>query len=129
MQYSARQTVEKLEKKGLGPVKCSVLCGGLSKNKLFIETLAGALGRPVVVPNVTEAVLLGSAMLGAAAARVYPSLTDCALSMASQGSVVLEQDADILRYNITSVPCKPFVRDNSQGKKSIKSHHWFHFVS
>ncbi len=45
-----------------------MICGGLSKSALFVQTHADVLGIPVVLPDQTESVLLGAAMLGAAAA-------------------------------------------------------------
>ena len=43
------------------------MCGGLSKNAIFVQTHADVMGLPVVLPDVTESVLLGSAILAAAA--------------------------------------------------------------
>ena len=43
------------------------ICGGLSKNELFVQTHADVLGLPVVLPETTESVLLGAAILGATA--------------------------------------------------------------
>ena len=43
------------------------MCGGLSKNAIFVQTHADVMGLPVVLPYVTESVLLGSAILAAAA--------------------------------------------------------------
>lgn len=45
-----------------------VICGGLKKSKLYLQTHADAIGLPVVVPDCAEPVLLGCAMSAAAAA-------------------------------------------------------------
>lgn len=45
------------------------ICGGLSKSELFVQTQADVLGLPVIQPHEKESVLLGAAMLGAAAVR------------------------------------------------------------
>uniref|UniRef100_UPI003AAC4415 FGGY carbohydrate kinase domain-containing protein n=1 Tax=Centroberyx gerrardi TaxID=166262 RepID=UPI003AAC4415 len=50
------------------------LCGGLSKNPLFVQIHANATGLPVVLPDQTEAVLIGAAVLGACASRDYISI-------------------------------------------------------
>ncbi|XP_077096545.1 FGGY carbohydrate kinase domain-containing protein-like [Siphateles boraxobius] len=43
------------------------LCGGLSKNALFVQTHANTTGLPVVLSAEPEAVLLGAAVIGACA--------------------------------------------------------------
>ena len=43
------------------------MCGGLSKNGTFVRAHADVLGLPVILPEVTESVLLGAAILAAAA--------------------------------------------------------------
>uniref|UniRef100_A0A3Q2ZX33 FGGY carbohydrate kinase domain-containing protein n=1 Tax=Kryptolebias marmoratus TaxID=37003 RepID=A0A3Q2ZX33_KRYMA len=50
------------------------LCGGLSKNPLFVQIQANAAGMPVVLPDQTEAVLVGAAVLGACASQDYSSI-------------------------------------------------------
>ncbi|XP_061926072.1 FGGY carbohydrate kinase domain-containing protein isoform X4 [Entelurus aequoreus] len=48
-------------------IKTIFLCGGLGKNALFVQVHANATGLPVVLPDQTEAVLVGAAVLGACA--------------------------------------------------------------
>lgn len=50
------------------------MCGGLSKNKLFVQTYADVCRMPVLEPVESEMVLLGAAILGAMAAKEYTSL-------------------------------------------------------
>uniref|UniRef100_A0A3Q2QQN7 FGGY carbohydrate kinase domain containing n=1 Tax=Fundulus heteroclitus TaxID=8078 RepID=A0A3Q2QQN7_FUNHE len=50
-------------------IRTLFLCGGLSKNLLFVQIQANATGLPVVLPNQTEAVLAGAAVLGACASQ------------------------------------------------------------
>ncbi|XP_060770179.1 FGGY carbohydrate kinase domain-containing protein isoform X6 [Neoarius graeffei] len=47
------------------------LCGGLSKNPLFVQMHANITGLPIVLPAEKEAVLVGAAVLGACASRDY----------------------------------------------------------
>ncbi|XP_072022045.1 LOW QUALITY PROTEIN: FGGY carbohydrate kinase domain-containing protein-like [Amphiura filiformis] len=49
-------------------------CGGLSKNSLFLQVHADITGLPIVLPKETECVLVGSAILGAAAAGHYTNV-------------------------------------------------------
>ncbi|XP_076601289.1 FGGY carbohydrate kinase domain-containing protein isoform X3 [Chaetodon auriga] len=45
-------------------IRTLFLCGGLSKNSLFVQIHANATGLPVVLPDQMEAVLIGAAVLG-----------------------------------------------------------------
>ncbi|KAK5607340.1 hypothetical protein CRENBAI_026388 [Crenichthys baileyi] len=64
------------------------LCGGLSKNPLFVQIQANATGLPVVLPNQTEAVLVGAAVLGACASRDCRTIQEAMENMAKVGRVV-----------------------------------------
>lgn len=54
-----------------------MICGGLSKNPIFIQTHSEACDLPVLCPNEKETVLVGAAILGACAAKFYPNLEVC----------------------------------------------------
>nr|XP_023674589.1 FGGY carbohydrate kinase domain-containing protein isoform X1 [Paramormyrops kingsleyae] len=64
------------------------LCGGLSKNTLFVQTHADVTGLPIVLPCQTEAVLVGAAILGAYASHDYVSIQDAMEKMAKVGKVI-----------------------------------------
>ncbi|KAL0966274.1 hypothetical protein UPYG_G00293240 [Umbra pygmaea] len=64
------------------------LCGGLSKNPLYVQVHANATGLPVLLPAQTEAVLVGAAILGACASRDYSSIQEAMEKMAKVGKVV-----------------------------------------
>lgn len=72
--YSTRHIIESLYKSGRKEFKSILICGGLSKNKLYIRAHADICGIPVLISNEDESVLLGAAMLGATASKVYPTL-------------------------------------------------------
>ncbi len=59
-----------------------LICGGLSKNEVFLRAHANAIGLPVLVPQQPESVLLGAAELGATVAGFYSSLREAVLHMA-----------------------------------------------
>ncbi|XP_047444848.1 FGGY carbohydrate kinase domain-containing protein isoform X1 [Mugil cephalus] len=69
-------------------IRTLFLCGGLSKNDLFVQIQANATGLPVVLPNQTEAVLVGAAVLGACASRDYSTIQEAMEKMAKVGKVV-----------------------------------------
>ncbi|XP_062850459.1 FGGY carbohydrate kinase domain-containing protein [Trichomycterus rosablanca] len=64
------------------------LCGGLSKNFLFVQMHANITGLPVVLPAEREAVLVGAAVLGACASHDYSSIQEAMGKMAKIGKVV-----------------------------------------
>ncbi|KAM9844649.1 FGGY carbohydrate kinase domain-containing protein isoform 2-T2 [Aulostomus maculatus] len=69
-------------------VRTLFLCGGLSKNSLFVQIHANATGLPVVLPDQLEAVLVGAAVLGACASQDHSSLQEAMGRMAKVGKVV-----------------------------------------
>lgn len=73
---------------GRKPFESLLICGGLRKSQLFVEAHAEACALPVLVPDESEMVLVGSAMLGACAAKVFPSLEAASKGMASRCDVV-----------------------------------------
>jgi ribulose kinase len=66
-----------------------IACGGDTKNPVFVREHADALGCRVVIPREPEAVLLGAAMLGAAASGDEPSLLG-AMSRMNRAEHVIE---------------------------------------
>lgn len=74
-QYGTKHIIETLYKEGRKDHLESILiCGGLSKNSLFVQTHADVCAMPVLVPTEVESVLIGASMLGATAAKIYSNL-------------------------------------------------------
>ncbi|XP_076018311.1 FGGY carbohydrate kinase domain-containing protein isoform X2 [Genypterus blacodes] len=82
-----RQILEAMKEAG-HDIRTLFLCGGLSKNPLFVQIHANATGLPVVLPDQTEAVLLGAAVLGACASQDYSTIQEAMEKMAKVGKVV-----------------------------------------
>lgn len=68
--------------------KTLLICGGLSKNSLFVQTHARACNLPVLVSTETDMVLVGAAMLGACGAKFYADLETASKEMGSEAQVV-----------------------------------------
>ena len=64
------------------------LTGGHVRNPLLIELYADAIGCTVVLGEEEDGVLLGTAMVAAVAAGLYPSLAEAASAMGRAGRVV-----------------------------------------
>ncbi|XP_068196396.1 FGGY carbohydrate kinase domain-containing protein [Antennarius striatus] len=74
-------------------IRTLFLCGGLSKNALFVQIHASATGLPVVLPEQMEAVLLGAAILGGCASQDYGSIQEAMEKMCKVGKVVVPDAA------------------------------------
>jgi ribulose kinase len=74
-------------------------CGGGTKNRIFVREHADATGCRVVLPREAEAVLLGSAVLGAVAAGDHPSVVDAMGAMSAAGSTVEPGRDAVARYH------------------------------
>ncbi len=73
--------------------------GGDTKNPVFLREHADATGCRVVLPQEPEAVLLGSAILGAVAAGDQPSVLAAMAAMTSSGKTVDPQGGDVKSYH------------------------------
>lgn len=81
--YSTKHIIDSLYNSGREKFKSILICGGLSKNKLYVQTHADVCGIPVLISNEEESVLIGAAMLGATASRFSESLEETASVLSS----------------------------------------------
>ncbi|GBN10049.1 FGGY carbohydrate kinase domain-containing protein [Araneus ventricosus] len=85
--YSTKHIISALQEKG-HIIKCLLVCGGLSKNPLYVQMHADITGLPIIVPNSSEPVLLGCAILAASAAKYYPSVVSAMTVMCGNGILI-----------------------------------------
>jgi xylulokinase len=71
--YEARYLIESLESTGIS-IEELVVTGGGAKSNFWLQLKADITGKRIVVPKVTEASLLGAAMLAGVGAGIYPDL-------------------------------------------------------
>lgn len=95
--YATRHIVEAMTAEGT-TVELLVACGGSATNEWWLRSHADALGLPIAVPIEPDAVLLGAAMLGAAAAGVHES-TEAAMTRMTSLGVVVEPDPRTKRFH------------------------------
>ena len=86
--YGTKHIMEKMEQSGRRKFEGLFMCGGLSKNEIFVQVHADICNIPVIIPNEAESVLLGAAILGASAAKVFPDLDSAVRAMAGQGRII-----------------------------------------
>jgi FGGY-family pentulose kinase len=85
--YGTRHIFEEMNKQGYS-IRQIYICGGHLKNERFIQEHADITGCRVVIPREPEAVLLGSAILGAVAAGDFGDIFDAMKSMCRSDHVV-----------------------------------------
>ena len=71
--YGTRHIIAAFNAQGYG-IDTILACGGLSKNPVFLREHADATGCAVALPEEPDAVLLGSAILGAVAGGAYGTI-------------------------------------------------------
>ncbi|OQR67804.1 FGGY carbohydrate kinase domain-containing protein-like [Tropilaelaps mercedesae] len=85
--YQTKHIIERLEEKG-HRIESLLLCGGLVKNPLYVAAHANVLQLPVLVPEENEAVLLGSAVLGACASGCFENLRESMREMSGRATAL-----------------------------------------
>jgi ribulose kinase len=96
--YSTKHIIESLYDAGREKFKALLICGGLSKNKLFVQTNADVCGIPMLVSSEPESVLLGAAILGATASGTFPNLLT-AINELSNEAFQIEPDESSFGYH------------------------------
>lgn len=79
---------------GYEPFKSLLICGGITKDPLFVQIQADAMGLPVLKPHEKDSVLIGSAILGACASQYFKDVQDAITNMGGT--------ADVIRPNAVS---------------------------
>lgn len=95
--YGTRHIVEALNDRGYA-IDTLVCCGGGTKNPVFLQQHADITQCRLLLPAEPEAVLLGSAMLGAVAAGGQASVQEAMAAMSRPGQVITPA-ADAAAYH------------------------------
>ena len=82
--YGTRHIIEAMNASGY-QIETIVVCGGGIKNPVFLQQHADITGCTLIIPAEEEAVLLGSAMLGAVAGKQYSTITKAMSAMSHPG--------------------------------------------
>jgi D-ribulokinase len=69
-----------------------VICGGLTKSKLFLQMHADILCLPVLIPECSEPVLLGAAVSAQAAYASGETLSSVLHKMAGKASIIIPNE-------------------------------------
>ena len=79
--YAVKGNYRQLVELAGGEPESVAACGGCTQSRLFVQTLADVLGKPVTLPQVAEATALGAAICAATGAGVYGSIMEAAHAM------------------------------------------------
>lgn len=85
--HGARHIIDAMTQAGY-EIEIILVTGGGAKNSIFLREHADITGRKIILPEETEAVLLGSAMLGAVAAGDCATVTEAMTSMSAVDRVI-----------------------------------------
>ncbi len=96
--HGTRHILDALRAQGY-PTRTIIACGGDTKNRVFLREHADVTGCRIVLPAEPEAVLLGSAMLGAVAAGDRATLVEAMGAMSRAGSVVEPEGGPVAAYH------------------------------
>ncbi|XP_006862548.1 PREDICTED: FGGY carbohydrate kinase domain-containing protein-like isoform X1 [Chrysochloris asiatica] len=96
--FGTRHIIEAMEAAGHS-ISTLFLCGGLSKNSLFVQMHADITGMPVVLSQEVESVLVGAAILGACASGDFTSVQEAMARMSKIGKVVFPRCEDKRYYD------------------------------
>jgi D-ribulokinase len=85
--YGTRHIIEAMNQCGHRITKIS-MCGGGTKNSLWLKEHADITGCEIQLPEEPEAVLLGSAILGAVASGAFSDMAEAARAMVRTGEII-----------------------------------------
>lgn len=96
--YGTRHIIEEMNAKGYR-IRTLIATGGDTKNPVFVREHADITGCRLALPKEPEAVLLGSAMMGAVAAGDHPSLLSAMGAMSAAREVVEPAGGDVAEFH------------------------------
>jgi FGGY-family pentulose kinase len=96
--YGTRHIIETLNLSGY-EIDTILACGGGTRNPVFLREHADATGCTIILPREPEAVLLGSAMLGAVAGGLHPNISAAMAAMSHAGEVIAPNPGAVRAYH------------------------------
>lgn len=85
--YGTRAILDVFETRGI-EIKTIIAGGGLLNSPVWLKIHADVAGKPILLPEVSQAASLGSAIVAAAAVGIYPSIADAAKRMVRYASTI-----------------------------------------
>jgi len=96
--HGTRHIIDSMNAEGYR-IDTILACGGGTKNPVFLREHADATGCRIVLPKEPEAVLLGSAILGAVAAKLFASAIEAMGAMTAAERIIEPSGGDVARFH------------------------------
>ena len=96
--YGLADVVDVMRAHGI-PSRMMVISGGASRSPLVRQIMADTTGLSVAPPSTAEPVLLGAAMLGAVAGKVFSSLREAMETMSGLGPLTRATGPEMTRFH------------------------------
>ncbi|CAH0692211.1 unnamed protein product [Chilo suppressalis] len=88
LSYGTRHIMEALLLAGYDEFKSLLVCGGITKDPLFVQIQADTVGLPILKPHEKDSVLVGSAILGACASQHFNGVAGAIEKMGGTAEVI-----------------------------------------
>ncbi|RVE44431.1 hypothetical protein evm_010908 [Chilo suppressalis] len=88
LSYGTRHIMEALLLAGYDEFKSLLVCGGITKDPLFVQIQADSVGLPILKPHEKDSVLVGSAILGACASQHFNGVAGAIEKMGGTAEVI-----------------------------------------
>lgn len=96
--YGTRHIIEEMNSEGY-QIETIFACGGVTRNPVFLREHADITGCRIIIPKEPEAVLLGSAILGAVASGEFPDVFSTMNKMNHTGEIIEPSGGRIKKYH------------------------------
>lgn len=96
--YGTRHIIETLNEQGYA-IDTIMATGGGTKNELFLKEHADICGCRIALPKESEAVLLGSAVLGAVAGGTFSTVLEAMKQLNETGRMIHPDRGDVKKYH------------------------------
>ncbi|XP_063359206.1 FGGY carbohydrate kinase domain-containing protein [Cydia amplana] len=88
LSYGTRHIIDALVLAGYDPFKSLLICGGITKDPLFVQIQADTTGLPIMKPHEKDSVLVGAAILGACASKYFKNMEEAIQNMGGKADVI-----------------------------------------
>ncbi len=119
--YGTRHIINTLVEAG-HQINRLVICGGATKNPLWLREYANATKREIHLPQEENAVNLGAALLGAVACDSFENVTQAAKSMVRDGNVIRPEKETFLFHQAKYQVYLQMYRDQQQYNKIMQTY-------
>ena len=115
--YGTRDIARAMNEEGYN-IDTLLVTGGATKNPLWLQEHADATGLTLVLPREPEAVLLGSAILAAVGASIYPDVLTAMKHMSHTGQRITPNPATAAYHNAKFEIFREMYKEQQQRRKS-----------